>query len=211
MGETCSDDNQTVENKPADLGELQTANNEGKKMREQLDNVILNTANTTSSALPNMQNACIECQTEVNGQADQRFSVQLDKEKDEDIASRLIEESKMLESNKDLFIEQLNTIITRVKQRNYENKPTRVTIHCYDFEDQKLLVHCKLTTFNIKIVAFKLIVDEDEIDEVAKQLVEHKHLRAQDLSTFKEQMRLVYEQVRNSEEYKSNENSPQQE
>ena len=47
-------------------------------------------------------------------QADQRFSVQLDKEKAEDIASRLIEESKMLESNKDLFIEQLNTIITRV-------------------------------------------------------------------------------------------------
>ena len=42
-------------------------------------------------------------------------------------------------------------------------------------------------------------------------MVEHKHLRAQDLSTFKEQMRLVYEQVRNSEEYKSNENSPQQE
>ena len=27
--ETCSDDNQTVENKPADLTELQTANNEG--------------------------------------------------------------------------------------------------------------------------------------------------------------------------------------
>ena len=37
----------------------------GKKTGEQLDNVI--TANATSSTLPTLQNACIECQTEVDG------------------------------------------------------------------------------------------------------------------------------------------------
>jgi len=199
--ETCSDDNQNVENKAADLAKSQSITSEGKKTGEQLDNVI--TANATSSTLPTLQNACIECQTEVDGKTDQKFSVQLDKDKAEDIASRLIEESKLLESNKDLFVEQLKTIITKVKQGNYEIKPTRVTITAYIWEDNKLMVHCKLSTFNRKIVKFKLTVDEDEIDDVVGQLIDGRHLRTLDMPTFKEQMRTVYETVRNSDEYKS--------
>jgi len=147
----------------------------------------------------------IECHIETQGHVESKFRVDLNSETVVEIADRLISKLELLESNRDVFIDQLTSIINRVKRGDFEEKPPRVTfaaLHKLEGCD-KLEVECELSTFNRKIVYFKFIVDEDLPEEIAIKMRKANYLRQQDVDTFQDQMVSVCDQARDSAEYKN--------
>ncbi|XP_076806926.1 uncharacterized protein LOC143450321 isoform X4 [Clavelina lepadiformis] len=138
-----------------------------------------------------VQTLTIECQLESQGQEEHIFKVDLNMETASDTANRLITQSFLLEGNRDSFTEQLTIICNKVRVGEFDGKPRLTIKNLSEIEEHQFEVECQLTTYNLKTVTFKFIIDEDTPDEIADKMNQANYLKEKHKEAFKEEVRLV--------------------
>nr|XP_018667929.1 serine/threonine-protein kinase WNK1-like [Ciona intestinalis] len=133
----------------------------------------------------------IECQIEIQGNLESIFKVDIDVESSQETASRLVVNNQLNEINKECFIEQLTLLCNRVRKGEFDGRPRLTITDIKTTEENLVEVECQLTTYNLKTVTFKFIIDEDTPEEIADKMIQANYLKEKHTKAFQQQVRLV--------------------
>ncbi|XP_039250337.2 uncharacterized protein LOC120328025 isoform X2 [Styela clava] len=126
----------------------------------------------------------ISCQLYLHNQVNS-FKFIMDSETPTEVWKRMVAEFGLSETNEDVFVEQLHSIIQKVRKGEYDGRPRLTILHLQKNQDDEVEVECQLTTFNLKTVTFKFNIDEDTPEEIAEKMIQADYLEEVNKDAFK--------------------------